>query len=617
MTRAARRAHVNKFACAKCQKRKTKCDGCRPQCGACAKRNDAKCEYPVREGAMSRYSDLKETFAQMQRENQDLRELISYIKKRPEEEAFEVYKRLRTADDPLQVLQFFRHADTLLLMPSSNGALICDRKAQELEHEAQSLSDIKVPSRPWTVVAGDGLVSCLISSFFKWDNSLLMSFVDRDLFLRDMRGGSGQYCSSFLVNSICALRSLMSDRPKIFNRAANIDLCALFSSEAKKQLELEAGRVSVTTIQGLLILYILSCCDGTNRAGSVYRMAAYEMLRKLKPERLYSRLRDNVPAEAERKHSLSKLCWGVYLLECVLSHAYLKPSTFSVPKVSWVNHDNGHNTPNVDIRGLPFGLGSPEPPLVPGTTHQAYHIAILYHDIMNYNSQLHIEFGDFRDIEKRMGLFAQLAKLEEALPDRLRYRNNPAPDTLFLKSLINLAAYNLIRPLPLSAIVQEGVNAKAILLDLCATDVDILEFYASRWNFKDYSSIILCSAWSVTLTLVTLLDDPRAQELFTRGCVILGVIERDMTGVRIVMQGMLAMLWKTGKQIPPGASQYFAGLDTNRRELKDVPFEFSLPVPEVTQKLLDYEDDDDPEETTRLGADLASLLQKWSSLSVV
>lgn len=211
LTRAVtRRAQVNKFACTKCQKRKTKCDGRRPQCGACAKRNETRCEYPVREGAMSRYSDLKETFGCIERENHDLKELLSYIRHRPEKEALEVWKRLRTADDPLQVLQYFRDADTLLLIPSSSSPASGNQKIHELEIDAQARSDIKVPSRPWTIIAGDGLVSCLISSFFKWDSPILLPFIDRDLFLRDMRAGSGGYCSPFLVNSICALRSVSS-----------------------------------------------------------------------------------------------------------------------------------------------------------------------------------------------------------------------------------------------------------------------------------------------------------------------------------------------------------------------------------------------------------------------
>ncbi|KAK4222661.1 nitrogen assimilation transcription factor nirA, partial [Podospora fimiseda] len=466
-------------ACAQCQKRKSKCDGSRPMCTACIKRKDAQCLYPVREGAMSRYSDLKETYSQLQRENQDLRELFCYIKRRPEDEAFEIYKRLRTADDPIQVLNFFRHADTLLLMPSSTGALASDKKAEDLELETQAASDLKLPARPWTAVAGDGLVSCLVSSFFKWDNPLLFSFIDQELFLRDMRAGSSPYCSPFLVNSICALRSIMSDKARTFNRAANLDLCSLFTAEAKKQLDLEAGKVSLTTIQGLLILFILSCCDGTNRAGAVYRMAAFDMLQKLKPERLVRRLRDDVRDQAEQKRALSTLCWGVYLLECVLSNAYLKPSTISVPKIPWAVIHNDPNTPNIDFRGLPFGLGSPAPPLVPGITQQAYRLAILYHDVMNYNTQIHSSLiGDENDMSKRRGYYAELALFEESLPERLRYRNNPAPDTLFLKSLINLVAYNLTRPLPFSTeIATGGVHhtSKSLLLDLCSTDVDILE----------------------------------------------------------------------------------------------------------------------------------------------
>lgn len=178
-----------------------------------------------------------------------------------------------------------------------------------------------------------------------------------------------------------------------------------------------------------------------------------------------------------------------------------------------------------------------------------------------------------------------------------------------------MAAYNIVRPLHPSAIIQEGYTAQAVILDLCATDVEIVELYTRRWSLKEYSSMLLCSAWSVTLTLTSLLDDdPRAPDLFTRACVLLRVIERDMAGVRIVMQGIMALLWKTGRKIPPDALQYFSGLDTNRTDLNDVPFEFALPIPEVAQKLLD--EDGDLEETTRLGADVAALLQKWSLLSV-
>ena len=95
------------------------------------------------------------------------------------------------------------------MVPSTNGSGMGDRTTLEIDAEALASSPLKVPARPWTSVAGDGIVSNLISSFFKWDDSYLYSFVDRELFLRDMRSGvESQYCSPLLVNSICAARSV-------------------------------------------------------------------------------------------------------------------------------------------------------------------------------------------------------------------------------------------------------------------------------------------------------------------------------------------------------------------------------------------------------------------------
>lgn len=166
------------------------------------------CEYPVREGAVSRYSDLKQNYGKLERENRGFKELFAYLRQRPEHEAFEVYRRLRTTDDPLATLQFFRDADTLLAIPSINGSGVDGGRVAAIEADALASSPIKVPSRPWTSVAGDGLVSSLVSSFFKWDHPFMMPFIDLELFVRDMRRGEGQYCSAFLVNAICALRSV-------------------------------------------------------------------------------------------------------------------------------------------------------------------------------------------------------------------------------------------------------------------------------------------------------------------------------------------------------------------------------------------------------------------------
>lgn len=62
-----------------------------------------------------------------------------------------------------------------------------------------------VPAEPWTDLTSDSLfVSRLVSVFLNYVNPY-WRYVEDDLLLQDMRSGnSGQFCSPFLVNAICA-----------------------------------------------------------------------------------------------------------------------------------------------------------------------------------------------------------------------------------------------------------------------------------------------------------------------------------------------------------------------------------------------------------------------------
>jgi hypothetical protein len=63
-----------------------------------------------------------------------------------------------------------------------------------------------VPAKPWTTVTDDNdFASHLISLWFTWFQPCF-NWIDRDLFMRDMRSGDpkSQYCSPFLVNAILA-----------------------------------------------------------------------------------------------------------------------------------------------------------------------------------------------------------------------------------------------------------------------------------------------------------------------------------------------------------------------------------------------------------------------------
>lgn len=78
-----------------------------------------------------------------------------------------------------------------------------------LENEAWEHAEIKLYAQPWTDVAGDGLVSELISSFFHWDNAFCFPFIDKSSFLQGLNKADTNdldSCSPCLVNAICAIR---------------------------------------------------------------------------------------------------------------------------------------------------------------------------------------------------------------------------------------------------------------------------------------------------------------------------------------------------------------------------------------------------------------------------
>ncbi|XPS80710.1 hypothetical protein M3J07_012683 [Ascochyta lentis] len=106
-------------ACVACRKRKSKCDGNRPVCTCCAQK-DTECVYEL--GPNEKPSQaMKRKNEEMQGELSNLRQLYDFLRLRPEEEAIEVLKRMRsTSPDvpPSQRIQeladFVRHGNSLI-----------------------------------------------------------------------------------------------------------------------------------------------------------------------------------------------------------------------------------------------------------------------------------------------------------------------------------------------------------------------------------------------------------------------------------------------------------------------------------------------------------------------
>ncbi|WDK13043.1 hypothetical protein CGRA01v4_04324 [Colletotrichum graminicola] len=88
------------------------CSGTRPACRRCSTHGfdcewDTEPETTRRQALLNRAEDLE-------KENEDLHELVRYLCSRPESEALEIFHRLRATGDAFHVLDLVRMGDVLL-----------------------------------------------------------------------------------------------------------------------------------------------------------------------------------------------------------------------------------------------------------------------------------------------------------------------------------------------------------------------------------------------------------------------------------------------------------------------------------------------------------------------
>ncbi|KAK1635653.1 hypothetical protein BDP81DRAFT_321949, partial [Colletotrichum phormii] len=88
------------------------CSATRPTCSRCSIQN-VECEYETGPD-ITRRRAIVNRLEELEKENNDLHELIRDLCSRPEEEATEIFNRLRSTGDPFHVLDLVRMGDLLL-----------------------------------------------------------------------------------------------------------------------------------------------------------------------------------------------------------------------------------------------------------------------------------------------------------------------------------------------------------------------------------------------------------------------------------------------------------------------------------------------------------------------
>lgn len=175
---------------------------------------------------ISRSLSIKRKCSSSIQENEELWKLVDDLRTRPDREAADLLKRIRATKGTFAILDFLRYGNidsqpSVFDTPKDSQA----NRLRIVDEKALKNCRIKVRARPWTTVAGDGLVSELISYFFDGDHTFLTPYFEEHGFIKDMETGGGpgmmNYCSPLLVNMICAaasvgIRIFASHLPSVF-----------------------------------------------------------------------------------------------------------------------------------------------------------------------------------------------------------------------------------------------------------------------------------------------------------------------------------------------------------------------------------------------------------------
>ena len=149
---------------------------------------------------------IKRKASSLEEENQQLHAIFAFIRTRQPDDVAEIVKRIRNSSDVLEVLRFVQ--DGVLTLQLRLQRELPDPRMIRIEADSLQETGLRLPARPWTTVAGDGIVSDVVSRFFDIDQPFYCGMVDHSAFVSDMRASdtsATRYCSPVLVNAICAL----------------------------------------------------------------------------------------------------------------------------------------------------------------------------------------------------------------------------------------------------------------------------------------------------------------------------------------------------------------------------------------------------------------------------
>jgi hypothetical protein len=138
------------------------------------------------------------------------------------------------------------------------------------------------PVLAWTVVTrNQPLISHLFELYFTWVHPVHMLFSE-NAFLDCYHTGDATFCSTPLVNAICAMACHLLDVPAPGVSATDIKqsmkLRDAFMHQARSTLDISSLRLSMPSLQALIVMFLVELSAGRARSATGYLRCAADNL---------------------------------------------------------------------------------------------------------------------------------------------------------------------------------------------------------------------------------------------------------------------------------------------------------------------------------------------------
>ncbi|GAM40038.1 hypothetical protein TCE0_034r12073 [Talaromyces pinophilus] len=522
-------------ACLACKKSKRKCSGT-PPCDNCRALH-RECIFDESLD-QRRCVAAKRTAEELEYHRDMLNDLFKVIRTADEKQAQRLLEMIRSDATPEEIRVFIDEVLVQLqtLEPPSKAKRETAAQLKELRSRANMqgsapsfrrqvmdvnflcvIPPIQVPASPWTTATDDdAFVSHLVSLYFTWDYPFY-SFLDLNVLINQMKSRdlNSEFCSPFLVNALLAHACSYSEYSEAYGVPGDVtSKGAKFLKEAEKCLKQRGDDVSLSTLQGTMILYERYSMTGQDDLGYSMLYKAIDIAEKLGYTGGEGQTIDLSNKSKDFYNSSVKTAWGLFQLDTVAHTGFLKPCRIKNVRLS--------RTPALSIE-RDADYWTPYPSQKP--PRKAFFVT--YFDKACTLSEISRDisttlFADEIDDDKERlsaavdSLYARMKNWHESLPEEFHMSKKPAPHILLLHMFNCPRGHNnhhrqtdlgTPRNAPKSQMPEGGEDPESIAISSARAISRLIQVHQEEYGIKfdvfdisDPDCISLTSAFSIITT---------------------------------------------------------------------------------------------------------------------